>query len=259
MAILRRLSDQASSGALLSGLHPRENLRATGVIAAINAELVLWNIDGCSSINVDMRGTFILSYAMEGSTDGTNWVPIPFRAKDPAASKTPIITSATIGTLEAGISGFAAIRLRCTSYTSGSAICSIVGSLAPLPPGSAPTGLTTRSQTTIGAAGAATTLTLLSPGAGVRHYLNGLRIDRFAAATLSAANAPITISSTNLPDTLAWSAPADAAAQGTLWSLIESWRGCPLGAVNQSTGTTISCPATPSVIWRITAHYFPAP
>lgn len=112
--------------------------------------------------------------------------------------------------------------------------------------------------TTVGTAGAATTLTLASPGAGLRHYLTYLSINRFATALLTAAAAPVTVTTTNLPGTLAFSFLAEAAAQGTL----DRWRedfAFPVAASAQNTATTIVCPATPNVIWRVTAGFYVAP
>ena len=111
--------------------------------------------------------------------------------------------------------------------------------------------------TSVGAAAAAVTLTLAAPGAGLRHYLTYLSINKFASALLVAA-APVTVTTTNLPGSLAFSFPADAGAAGT----IDRWRedfAYPIASSAQNTATTIVCPATTSIIWRVTAGYFIAP
>jgi hypothetical protein len=99
---------------------------------------------------------------------------------------------------------------------------------------------------------------MASPGAGLRHYLTYLSINRFATALLTAAAAPVVVTTTNLPGALAFSFAADAAAQGTM----DRWRedfSFPLAASAQATATTIVCPVTTGVIWRVTAGYYVAP
>jgi hypothetical protein len=118
--------------------------------------------------------------------------------------------------------------------------------------------VTPSAATAVGAAAAAVTLTLAAPGVGLRHYLTYLSMNRFAAAALTAAAVPVTVTTTNLPGTLAFSFAADAALQGTL----DRWRedfSYPVMTVAQNTATTIVCPATTGVIWRVTAGFFVAP
>jgi hypothetical protein len=148
------------------------------------------------------------------------------------------------------------VRARVSNYTSGSASVilmtdtaqlddSLQGVIAPL------------LVTATGAAAAAVTLTL--PAAvSLRHYLTSLRIDRFAAALLTAAATPVVATTTNLPGALAFSLPADAAQLGTV-SPLQIDYAQPLAASAQNTASTIVLPATPGVIWRATATYYLAP
>ena len=112
--------------------------------------------------------------------------------------------------------------------------------------------------TAVGASGAAVTLTIASPGAGLRQYLTYLSINRFAAAVLTAAATPVTITTTNLPGSLAFTFPADALTLGQM----DRWRedfAYALAGSAQGTALTIVCPATTGVIWRVTAGYYVAP
>jgi hypothetical protein len=111
--------------------------------------------------------------------------------------------------------------------------------------------------TAVGATAAAVTLTLAAPGVGLRHYINKLRIERFATALLTAAAVPVTVTTTNLAG-LIIGFPAEAAPQGTLLSETEDFSH-PLAAAAQNTATTFVAPATTGVIWRITAFTFLAP
>jgi hypothetical protein len=75
-----------------------------------------------------------------------------------------------------------------------------------------------------------------------------------------ASATPVAITTTNMPGTLAFTAPADAALQGaSLPPVIQEDWNYPLMAVAQNTATTVVCPATTNVIWRITAGYYVAP
>ena len=68
----------------------------------------------------------------------------------------------------------------------------------------------------------------------------------------------MTVTTTNIPGALAFSFSAEAAAQGTL----DRWREdftYPIMTTAQNTATTIVCPITTNVIWRVTAGYYVAP
>ena len=104
----------------------------------------------------------------------------------------------------------------------------------------------------------AATLTLTAPGAGLRHYITGLRIERHAAALLVAGTTPVVVTTTNLPGALAFSIPMEAAAQGSVYEkVMEPARAIMASA--QNTATTIVAPLTTSVIWRLSATFYVAP
>jgi len=238
--------------------HPRENILVAGNLGALNAEFFV-DCDGCSSFSLDLRGTFNLTIEVTGFVDASNpSPPIPLRAVGQASvSYVASVAGSTAGVWQGSCAGFDRIRVRVTAYTSGTAIATCVASNAPLDQ-SVIGSLTTQVGTTLGTAGAATTLTLAAPGVGLRHYLTYIGITRFATALLTAAAAPVNVTTTNLPGSLAFSFPADAAAQGT----VDRWRedfAYPIASSAQNTATTIVCPATTSVIWRITAGFYVAP
>lgn len=237
-------------------LHPRENLFVTGNLGSLNAEIIIAS-DGCASVMVDLRGTFSGTFEVAGTVDGTNWTAIPVRGVNIAAiGYVAAITGTAAGVWIGGCLGYRQVRVRCTAYTSGSATAFLSVSNAA---DAAPQNFTTTTVVTaVGAAAASVTLTLAAPGAGLRQYLTYLSINRFATALLTAAAAPVTVTTTNLPGSLAFSFPADAAAQGTLFP----WRedlAFPLAASAQNTAVTVVAPVTTAVIWRVTAGYFIAP
>lgn len=239
-------------------LHPRENLIVSGTIAALNAEIVT-DCDGCSSFTVDMRGTAVLSVEVSGTVDGTNWTLIPVRALNLASINyiTPIVYPAGGGIWTGVCGGFERVCVRCTAYTSGSVAATLNTTTAILDQ-SLQGMVTGNIGTATGVSGAAVTLTLASPGAGLRHYITYLSINRFATALLTAAATPTIVTTTNLPGSLAFSIPADAAAQGVVYPWREDF-AFPLAASAQATATTIVCPVTTAVIWRVTAGYYIAP
>jgi len=250
---MAKLSKDLSIGVL----HPREDIFSTGVIGAVDAEIVI-PCDGASTVSIDLRGTFSLTLQVAGTVDGFNWVPIPVRPINQAAiAYVAAVTGTAAGVWAGKCAPFKSVRVRCTAWTSGSATTTILASTGVLDD-SLQGMVTTLTPTTVGAAGAAVTLTIPSPGAGLRVYLTYLSINRFATALLVAGAAPVTVTTTNLPSTLAFSFPAEAALAGT----IDRWRedfAYPIASVAQATATTIVCPATTNVIWRVTAGYYIAP
>lgn len=245
---MAKLSRDLSPGVL----HPRENLRAVGNLAALNAEIIA-DCDGCSTVSLDMRGTFNMTVEVSGTVDGTNWALIPVRPILGGAFLIAV-AGAVQGVWVANCAGFQRIRARVTAFTSGSATATLIAGTALLNEmlGS---GVSPLAVTAVGAAGAAVTLTLPTPGVGLRHYITALRVRRFAAATLTAAAVPVTITTTNLPGSVAFSVGAEALAQGVALAEIMEDYAFPLMATAQNTATTIVCPATPNVIWRASAWY----
>lgn len=255
MAKLTRDLTTPSGGTTL--LHPRETIIGTGTIGALNAEVVI-PCDGAASVAVDLRGTFSMTLEVAGTVDGTNYTLIPVRPVNQAAiAYVAAIAGTTAGTWVGECAPFRSIRIRCTAYTSGSATTVITADTAVLD--DSLRGMVTATLgTATGASGAAVTLTLAAPGAGLRQYLTYLSINRFAAAVLTAAAAPVVVTTTNLPGSLAFSFPADAAALGT----IDRWRedfAYPIAASAQNANVTIVCPVTTGVIWRVTSGYYVAP
>ena len=238
-------------------INPREDIFKTITLGSLNAEGVIES-DGCATVAIDLRGTFNLTAEIAGSIDGTNWVAIPMRPINVASVQyVAAITGAVQGVWYGDCSIYRKVRVRATAWTSGAATATLTCSNAC--PNDMIVGMvSTNTATSVGAAGAAVTLALAAPGAGLRHYITYLSINRFASAVLTAAAAPVSITTTNLPTALAFSFEAEAAAQGT----ISRWRedfAYPIAVSAQNTATTIVCPITTGVIWRVTAGFYVAP
>jgi hypothetical protein len=236
--------------------HPRENFRATGILGAANAEVII-DCDGCASVALDLRGTFSATFEVSGTVDGINWTLIPLLPVNQASRiYLSAITGSVVGAWEGALSGFWKVRVRCAAYTSGSATAALSASIASL--GDTFRNLTSLLVTTTAAVATAATLTLAAPGAGLRQYLSFLRLERHAAATLTAAATPTIITTTNLPGSLAFSVPVEAAAQGSVYEKQFDFNA-PLAASAQNTAATVVAPITTGVIWRLTAGYFVGP
>jgi hypothetical protein len=238
-------------------LDPRETLFIAGTLGSLNAE-VITDADGCTTVSVDLRGTFNMTVELSGTVDGVNWLPIPVRPINIASvAYVAAITGTAAGVWVGKCGQYRRVRARVTAYTSGSATA-VLSAENGLLDDSLNGMVTPLIVTAVGAAGATVTLTLPAPGAGLRHYITYLSINRFATALLTAAATPVTITTTNIPGSLAFSFPAEAAPQGT----IDRWRedlAFPLAVSAQNTATTVVCPVTTNVIWRVTAGYYVAP
>ena len=238
-------------------MHPRETLIVTGNLGALNAEIVE-TCDGSTTVSLDLRGTFSMTVEVSGTVDGTNYLPIPMRPVNLAAvSYVAAIVGTVQGVWVGKCAGFRQIRVRVTAFTSGTALATLTASTAALD--DTLQGFITPSiVTNTGAAGAAVTLTLPSPGAGLRQYITYLSIVRSASAALTAGAAPTVVTTTNLPGSLAFTFGADAAPQGTDKIIREDF-AYPMAASAQGTAVTVVCPITTGVIWRVTAGYYVAP
>ena len=225
--------------------------RAITIIAAVkNGE------DGASAIALDLRGTFNLTVEVAGSVDGTNWVLLPVRSMA-GGSYLSAVAGTAAGKWVAACAGFTKIRARVTAYTSGAATATLLAATGILD--DRLLGEVSSNAATITAAlSTAATLTLTAPGAGLRHYITGLRIERHAAATLVAGTTPVVVTTANLPGALAFSIPLEAAAQGSVYEkVLDPVRAIMASA--QNTATTIAAPLTTSVIWRLSATFYVAP
>ena len=249
---MTKLSKDLAAG----NLHPRENLFILGNLGALNAEVQL-PCDGAATVSIDLRGTFSMTVELQGTVDGTNWVLIPVRPQLGGVFVRGVV-GAVPGIWMGACVGFAKMRAIATAWTSGTAIATLLASNGLFDDFAKNSGATPLIGTAAGAASAAVTLTLAAPGVGLRHYLTYLRITRFASALLTAAAAPVLVTTTNIPGTLAFTIPAEAALQGSVFVYQENF-AFPLMSSAQNTATTIVCPITTGVIWRVTAGYYVAP
>lgn len=251
--------DFAASLGALATLHPREDIIGSGVLGSVNSEFII-AADGCNAVALDLRGTFSATFEVAGSVDGTNWQlivmqPVNQTAKVFVASIVGVVTGTWAG--KCGLYRF--VRVRDIAHTSGAAAATLIATNGLLDD-ALDRMLTTAVLTNTGTAGAAVTLTLPAPGAGLRQYLTYLSINRVngTAAALTAAAGPVNVTTTNIPGPLVISMANDALPAGGK----EPWRedmSFPIVGTSQNTAMTIVAPVATGTIWRLTAGYYNAP
>ncbi len=235
---------------IITGQTVTDARAATQNLSILNAEAIA-DLNGHCVAVLDLRGTFTATVSFEATVDGTNYFAITGINQ---ATQVQAISTTAAGVFFCSVTGFRRIRARVSAYTSGTVVAAIRASMADYAITSIPYP-STLALTATGAAGAAVTLTVTSPGAGLFHYFTRIIVQRFATALLTAGATPVLVTTTNLPGTRVLSFPADAAAQGTIYT--EEIRPVqPLKSSTANTATTIVCPATTSVIWRVTADYY---
>lgn len=240
----------------LALLHPREAQFVQGALGSVNAE-VICDCDGSASVSLDLRGVFSLNCEVAGSVDGVNWTPIPLKPVNTAAKLyVASVNGSVSGVWMGSCAGYRKVRARATAFTSGAATATLVANTVMLD--QSLDGLVATPITVTAAVGLIATLSIPAPGAGLRNYLTYIAINRIAGLALTAAAVPVVVTTTNLPNAMAFSLPADTAAQGTLFALREDF-AYPLISTAQNVATTIVGPATAGVIWRISAAYYVAP
>lgn len=101
----------------------------TGTIVA-NGGTVVVNAEGAYTVSVSISGTFVATMVAEGQLADNSWIGIPFYIVGPTTpyAQTFIATGAGVGLLTGG--GYINMRLRATSFTSGTVNIAFDASLA---------------------------------------------------------------------------------------------------------------------------------
>ncbi len=242
----------------------RESLTLTS-LAVLNSELV-HDVSGDESAIVNVVGLSpVMTLAFEGSIDGVVYFPILAQCYYGVGGTVPnaalamiadtLAATNTLRVYSVRCAQLKKIRVRVSAFTSG-AIDVVIRSDAQR---SVHPGVNDRTSsplfaTVTAATGVAATLTLPAV-AGLRHHLDFIKIVRSPTALLTAAAAPVVVTTTNLPGSPAFTFGQDAAAQGVDREVSRDFGGTGLAAVAVGTATTIVCPAYTGVIWRVEASY----
>jgi len=226
---------------------------ASSSLSALNAEGVL-DLNGHATVLFYVQSIGVATLVFEGTIDGTNYLTLPVIS---VSSGQFVISTTAVGAFIANVSGYRRIRVRCSAYTSGTAVVFARATVADV----IVTTLPKAAELVISGTAAANTgvtLTLPAAGAGLFHYITQINITRNATAAL-AGTATLVITTTNLPGTLAWSVGNAMAAGGTQIDVNISFAN-PLKCSVANTNTTIVMPAPgAAVLWRGNCHYYVGP
>lgn len=242
--------------------------RTTGSLSVVNATLE-HAVDGDASvvININGTGTANATYIVEGTPDGINYFPLACYPYSPASlggtlpqAGQPLYTEAVnVATVNrmlcAAVGGMQKIRVRLSVYASGSFDITINSDDCPsISPYVRDQKAATLLVTATGLVSAAVTATLPAV-AGFRHYVDFIQVVRSATAALTAAAAPVLVTTTNLQGAPVFTFGADAGGIGIDKEKILDAGGSGLAATAVGTASTVVCPVYTGVIWRVMVAY----
>ena len=144
--------------------------------------------------------------------------------------------------------------MRASAYTSGACVVTITSDVNDSVNTAVLGKPTTLLVTATAATGVAVTATLPAV-AGLRHLIDFIRVTRSATALLTAGATPTVVTTTNIPGSLALTFGASADAQGVDRIEEVSFGATGMAATTLGTATTVVCPLTTGVIWRVNVGY----
>ena len=254
---------------LLGNFMPHfEARRTTGTLAAVNAEVVHdLNGDASAVIYLNGTGTLNATYAVDGSADGVNYFPLicyPYATGSvggtlPVAAQ-PLVTEAVNAAtvqraLCASVSGLQKLRVRLTTYASGTCAVTINSDACQsVNPYANDTRASTLMVSATAAVSTAATATLPAV-TGLRHYIDRIDVIRSATAALTAGAAPVVVTTTNINGAPQLTFGSDAGGVGVDKTVTLDFGATGMACSAVGTATTIVCPVYTGVIWRVNAAY----
>jgi hypothetical protein len=227
---------------------------------------ILHNVNGDESAIVNVVGTSpVMTLEFTASIDGVNFFAAPAYCLAGAggtipSAATPFITDTlaatnTLRVYAVRVSQFKILRVRVSAYTSGTISLVIRSdaqrSVHPVVNDRASTSLFVSASAAVGL-----TITATLPAvAGLRHYVDFIKVTRSATAALTASATPVLVTTTNLPGSPILTFGQDVAGIGIDKELELDFGGTGLAATAINTATTIVCPAYTGVIWRVNVGY----
>lgn len=246
----------------------RERREASGTLGALNSEVVLDTNGDRNALVTVVSSSFVGTLEFTGSADSTAAVYHAVAAYPYAigsaggtipVSAQPVITDAlvaanTLRVYAVPCGQLKKLRVRASAYTSGNCVVTIVSDTTE----SLNTAIITRPTTLFvtGTAAAGTAVTVTLPAvAGLRHIVDFIRVTRSATAALTASATPTLITTTNLPGSPVITMGSDAGGIGVDKEAVLDFGGSGLAASVLNTATTVVCPATTAVVWRVNVGY----
>ena len=246
----------------------REQKTASATLAALNAELVI-DINGDENALLYFQSnSFVGTLEFTGVNDvgATQYLPIaayPYAigcvgGTIPLAGQPMLIDALvaanTVRVYAVPVGQLKKLRVRASAWTSGSGVLSITTDTQ----ASLNTAIAGKPSTLLVSATAAvsTGVTATLPAvAGLRHVIDFIRVNRSATAALTAAAAPVLVTTTNLPGSPVLTFGSDVAGIGIDKEGVLDFGATGLAATALGTATTIVCPVYTGVIWRVNVGY----
>lgn len=95
---------------------------ATVTVAAQDDAATVTGLPSSGSVAVQITASFSATITFEATVDSTNWVAFNMT---PTNNATPASTATAAGAWSASTGGYAGIRARCSTYSSGSPVVTI--------------------------------------------------------------------------------------------------------------------------------------
>jgi hypothetical protein len=249
----------------------REMRTLPGIVAlaSLGAQ-VEFDVNGDESAVIQFDGgggTLNATYAIEGSIDGATFQPIPMYPLPafcsggviPLAAQPMFLEAVNAASIKRAVvvscGQLKKIKVRFAGWVAGSANVMVNSdSVQSLSPYARDQRAATLMVTATAAVGVAATATLPAV-AGLRHYVDFVQVSKFNGLALTVGTVPVLVTSTNIPGTPVINFPAPAEAQGLETVRDMDFGGQGMATIAIGTSTTIVCPATPGVIWRVNVAY----
>ncbi len=97
-------------------------LKSTVTVAAANDAATVSGFPSVGSVGIQITGTFSATITFEATVDGINFVALNCI---PSNSATAASTATAVGAFTVSSGGYASIRARCSTYTSGSPVLTV--------------------------------------------------------------------------------------------------------------------------------------
>lgn len=245
-------------------LPPRSDVTNTGTITALNGAVTVAT-NGCSTVVFNVTGTWVATVSVQATSDGVNWFSTLYNT--PGTGDIEFISVTNPNTLVVNCGGYLQVRLIATAFTSGTVAIAY----------NAGAGVNSLEVVSLNAASFATTATLKAVNLGVTvtaatgvaatatlpavaanfHYIPHIEITAYTTAARTGVATPILVTTTNMQGSPVWDF-ATVAAIGTTDRLVQDFN-LPLQSSVSNTATTIVCPATTGIIWRVNVFYYTGP
>jgi hypothetical protein len=236
----------------------------TAVLSALNAEIIM-DLNGACTAYFDVRNTAAnMTLSFEGTIDNVNYIALPaFTISGNVAgtltSEVYIlnvsIATTIVSVYAVGVTGFRRIRIRVSTFASGSVTVAARASSADLIIYKKPIPTTLHVSVTAAVNTGATAT--LGAVAGLFHYITRVELIKLYSVVGIAAGAGVIITTTNLPGGPSFTTEQIASVAGTATKVIDlNYAGNPLRSLVAGAATTFVAGAQLQTIWRWNVSYY---